>query len=165
VTKHLALYAFCHQEREEPQVKKILVTIKDCELVTLDTPILKTAIELAKCCSSRIHLIHVAPASRQSPYNIDSEVFRREIAAELRREHNSLKQLAMRLRDINIDARALLVRGVIITAILEQAERLGIDMLIVGRHKHGPLYSMLMDDTDEGLLARSSCPVLFIPVS
>lgn len=150
--------------KEHLSVKNILLTIKDCETATITSPILKKTLELANFCSSKVHIIHVAPPSREPPYNVDTKMFRREIAAELRHEHNHLQHLSKCMQDANIDATALLVRGPIISTILHESERLAVDLIIIGRHKHGPLYSALMDGTDEGLLARCSCPIMFVPV-
>jgi nucleotide-binding universal stress UspA family protein len=68
------------------------------------------------------------------------------------------------MKDMNINATALLVRGSIINKVLEESERLAVDLIIIGRHRHGPLYSALMDGTDKGLLARCPCPIMFVPV-
>jgi nucleotide-binding universal stress UspA family protein len=144
-------------------MKNILLTIKDYE-TAITSPIVEKTIELAAYCSSKVYLIHVTPPPRHAPFNVDSDMFRREIANELRHEHKSLQHLAQCMRDKNIDAMALLVQGPIISTILKESERLAIDLVILGRHKHGPLYSALMDDTDEGLLAKSDCPVMFIPL-
>ncbi len=145
-------------------MKHILMTIKDCEAATVTSPLVEKTLELASLGSSKVHIIHVAPPSCESPYNIDSNMFRSEIANELRHEHNCLQNLSRCMRDINIDATALLVRGSIINAICNESERLAADLVVIGRHRHGPLYSTLMDGTDKGLLAKCSCPIMFVPV-
>lgn len=145
-------------------MKNILMTIKDFETTTIASPIVEKTIELASNCTSKVHLIHIVPPSRQPPYNVDSNMFRREIANELRHEHHYLQHLAKCMRDVNVDAKALLLQGSIINTILHESERLDVDLVVIGRHKHGPLYSALMNDTDEGLLAKSTCPIMFVPI-
>ena len=145
-------------------MKNILMTIKDFETTTIASPIVEKTIELASNCSSKVQIIHVAPPSCEPPYNVDGEMFRREVATELRHEHDFLQHLAKCMQDMNIDATALLVQGSIINTILQESERLAVDLVILGRHKHGPLYSALMDNTDEGLLAKCDCPIMFVPV-
>lgn len=145
-------------------MKNILMTVKDCETAKMTSPLVEKTLELASYGSSKVHIIHVAPPSRESPYNIDSKMFRSEIATELRHEHNCLQHLSKCMKDMDIDATALLVRGSIISTILYESERLAVDLVIIGRHKHGPLYSALMDGTDEGLLAKCLCPIMFVPV-
>ena len=144
-------------------MKKILMTIKDCD-TTIASPIVEKTLELASSCSSKVYIIHVVPASQQPPYNVDSNIFRREIANELRHEHNCLQQLSKCMQDMGIKATAMLVRGSIINAVLNESERLAVDLVIIGRHRHGPLYSALMNGTDDGLLAKCSCPIMFVTV-
>lgn len=139
------------------------MTIKDCD-TTIGSPIVEKTLELASSCSSKVHIIHVVPASQQPPYNVDSTIFRREIANELRHEHNCLQHLSKCMQDMDIKATAMLVRGSIINTVLHESERLAVDLVVIGRHRHGPLYSALMNGTDEGLLAKCNCPIMFVPV-
>ena len=144
-------------------MKNILMTIEDCETTTIASPIVEKTLELASAFSSKVWILHIVPPSRQSPYNVDNKILRREVATELRHEHDFLQHLAKCMRDKNIDVTALLVQGSIINTILQESERLVIDLVILGCHKHGLLYSALMDDTDEGLLATCSRPIMFVP--
>ena len=145
-------------------MKNILMTIKDCEDSAITSPIVQKTLGLANLCSSKVHIIHVAPPSCESPYNVDSEMFRREVAKELRRKHDFLLHLEKYLRDVNIDATALLVQGSIISTILQQSERLAIDLIMLGHQKHSTLFRALMGDATEGLLGKSSCPIMFVPI-
>ena len=67
------------------------------------------------------------------------------------------------MRNKNIDVTALLVQGSVISTILEEPERLVIDLVVLGCQKHSQLFNALMDDTDEGLLAKCSRPIMFVP--
>lgn len=144
-------------------MKNILVAIESCETTTIASPIVKQAIELAHAFSSKVWLLHVVPPLRQAPYNVDRNVSRNEIAAELRHEHEFLQQLAKCMQEKNVDAHALLVRGSITGMILQEAERLAADLVILGCHRHGRLYGALLDDTEEGLLSKCARPLMFIP--
>ena len=145
-------------------MKNILLTIKEFENASITSPIVQQTIELARCTSSKVHVLHVVPTSHQTPYNVDAEFFRRGIADELRHEHKCLQQLTEEMREADVDARALLVKGPIIRMILLEAERLAVNLIILGRHRHGPLYLALMDNTDQGLIAKCECPVMFVPI-
>lgn len=145
-------------------MKNILMTIKDYETTTLASPIVEKTLELASFCSSKVYILHITPSFRAPPYSVDSKMFRDGIATELRNEHSYLQALSKSIQDVNIDATALLVQGPIISTILYESERLSVDLVVIGRHRHGPLYSTLMDGTEKGLLAKSSCPIMFIPV-
>ena len=145
-------------------MKNILMTIEDCETTTIASSVVEKTLELASAFSSKVWILHIVPPSRQSPYNVDNKMFRHEVATELRHEHDFLQHLAKCMQDVNIDVTALLVQGSIISTILQESERLDIDLAVLGCHKQGLLYSALMDDTDEGLLAKCSRPIMFVPV-
>ncbi len=144
-------------------MKNILMTIENCETTTIASPIVEKTLELANAFSCKVWILHVAPPLRQSPYNVDNKVFRREVAAELHQEHDFLQHLAQCMRKKDIEVTALLVQGSIINTILQESERLVVDLAILGCHKHGLLYRALMDDTDEGLLAKCAIPIMFVP--
>lgn len=144
-------------------MKNILVAIESCETTTTESQIVKKTLELASALSSKVWILHVVPPLRQPPYNVDRQISRHELAAELHHEHEFLQQLAKCMQDEKIDVTALLVQGPIISTILNETERLEIDLLIAGCHKHGRLYGALMDDTEEGLLSKCSRPIMFIP--
>jgi nucleotide-binding universal stress UspA family protein len=124
---------------------------------------IEKTLELANAFSSKVWLVHVLPHSLQPPFNIDSKTARRELAAEFRNEHEFLQQLAKCIQERDIDVTALLVQGSIIKSILKESERLDVDLIALGCHKHGRLYGALMDNTEEGLLSKCPRPIMFIP--
>jgi nucleotide-binding universal stress UspA family protein len=149
--------------RENLPVKNILVAIDSCETITIASPIMERTLELASAFSSKVWIFHVVPHSRQPPFNVDSKTLRRETAAEFRHEHEFLQHLAQCLRDRDVDAAALLVEGATIKTILKESDRLDIDLIVLGCHKHGLLYGALVDVTEEGLLSNCTRPIMFIP--
>ena len=146
-------------------MKNILVAIDDCEATTIASPIMERTIELAGAFSSKVWILHIAPHSRQpTPFNVDSKMLRREVAAEFRHEHDFLQHLAQCLRDRDVDAKALLVEGATVRTILRESDRLDIDLIVLGCHRHALLYGALMEFTEEGLLSKCTRPIMFIPV-
>jgi nucleotide-binding universal stress UspA family protein len=146
-------------------VKKILVAIENCESTTISSPLMARVMELADAFSSKVWLLHVVRHEGSIPFNIDRELLRREAAAELHQEHESLQHLAQCLRDRDIDAKALLIEGATVDTIVEEVGRLGIDLIMLGCHRHGLLYNALMDPTEEGLLSKCVSPLLFVPLT
>ena len=144
-------------------MKKILVAIESCETTTIASPLVEKTLELARAFSSKVWVLHVAPPSRQPPYNVDSNIARHAISDELRNEHEFLQHLARCMKNKSVDATALLVEGAIISTILNESERLEVDLVVLGCHRHGLLYGALMEDTEEGLLSKCTRPVMFIP--
>ena len=144
-------------------MKSILVAIDNFESTTTRSPLIEKTTELACAFSSKVWLLHVVPQSGQPPYSVDDKVFRREIAHELHDEHEYLQQFARCLRERNIDSSSLLVEGPTIQTILLESDRLDVDLIILGCHKHSELFAALMNNTDEGLLSKCTRPVMFVP--
>jgi nucleotide-binding universal stress UspA family protein len=144
-------------------VKNLLVAIESCEAITVASPIMQRTIELANAMSSKVWLIHSVPHARQPPFNIDDVTLRRAVAAEYHHEHEFLQHLAQCLRDRDIDATALLIEGSPVRSILKESDRLNIDLIILGCHRHSLLYRALLDATEEGLVGKCPRPIMFIP--
>lgn len=143
-------------------MNNILVAIENCETITIASTIVAKTLELASAFSSKVWVLHVVPPARQ-PYNVDSKISRHVVSDELRQEHEFLQHLAKCIKNKDVDATALLVEGPIISTILNESERLGIDLIVLGCHRHGMLYGALMDVTEEGLLSKCTRPIMFIP--
>ena len=145
-------------------MKKILVAVDYFESITIASPLLEKTIELASAFSSQVWLLHVVPLSRQPPFNVDNDILRREAARELHDEHEFFQQLANCLRDRNIQATSLMVEGATIRTILRESEKLGVDLIILGCHRHSELFGSLAGDTEKGLLNKCAYPIMFVPL-
>jgi nucleotide-binding universal stress UspA family protein len=147
-------------------VKNLLVAIDVCETANIASPIMEKTLELAHAFSSKVWIIHIVPdLHRPAPFNVDSKVMRRAIADELCKEHEVLQCLAQCLRNRDIDAKALLIEGATIKTILKESDRLDIDLILLGCHRHGLLYGVLTEFTEEGLLSKCPSPIMFVPIS
>lgn len=145
-------------------MKNILVAIDDCHNTTIASPLIERVIELASVFSSKVKILHVVPQSRQLPFNVDKKTLRHVAAHELHDEHEFLQRLSSSLRNQNIEATSLLVEGAIIKTILYESDRLDIDLIILGHHRHSELYEALMSGTEEGLLKKCAHPIMFVPI-
>jgi len=50
-----------------------------------------------------------------------------------------------------------------VESIVEEAERLKADMIIVGSHHHGAFYNLIVESVTSGVLKHAACPVLVVP--
>lgn len=50
-----------------------------------------------------------------------------------------------------------------VTCILEEAERIGADYIVMGSHGHTALYDLFVGSTTHGVLKRAGCPVVIVP--
>jgi len=144
-------------------MKTILVAIGNIDGTNLTSPVIEYTMELARSFSSKVWLVHVVPRLGTTPFTVPRELLRDQAASELHREHKFMQALTEALRDCDIDATALLVEGVTVKTILEEADRLEVDLIVVGSHSHGLLYRALLDGTGERLLNESTRPILFVP--
>ena len=84
-------------------------------------------------------------------------------ANELRNEHRAFQQQAKEICGKGVDAEAYLIQGPTVDTILEQADHLQADLLVLGSHGHGALYRALLGSVCEGVLRRTNIPVLIVP--
>ena len=109
--------------------------------------VLTQAIELARALAGRVVLLTVIqPPVITSEYAGLMENLSEVIAAGERNAARRLGELEARVRQI-----------------LEQAERLGADFIVMGSHGHTALYDLLVGSTTHGVLLRAPCPVVITP--
>jgi nucleotide-binding universal stress UspA family protein len=53
--------------------------------------------------------------------------------------------------------------GAVAEEILNQADELNADMIVMGAHGHGAMYNLLVGSATKGVLKRSTRPVLLVP--
>jgi nucleotide-binding universal stress UspA family protein len=140
----------------------ILVPI---DLSAITDRVVEQAAALAQAFSSKLCLLHVAaPDPAFVGWDPGPDVVRHQRATDLRDEHRRVQDLAEQLRARGIDAQALLVQGPTVETILDRAQKLQADLIVVGSHGHGALYRALLGSISEGMVRKSTCPVLIVPV-
>jgi nucleotide-binding universal stress UspA family protein len=53
--------------------------------------------------------------------------------------------------------------GAVVEEILNQADKLNADLIVMGTHGHSAMYNLLVGSATKGVLKRSTCPVLLVP--
>ena len=140
---------------------KILVCV---DLSDSTEEILKTIEKLCRPLNAKIWLLHNAmPEPDTIEFKVDPIEARESLAKKFHHQHRQIQELAERFRKSGVDATALLVHGKTVDAILTEATDLDIDLIVVGSHGHGAMYQLLVGSISEGVLHRSSRPVLVIP--
>lgn len=124
-----------------------------------------TAFGLADNHQAGLTLIHVAPADPEFVgYEVGPSTERDAVAEHLRHEHQQLQVLAGQAKDKGLACKALLVAGHASAKILEHADRLNAQMIVIGSHGHGALYHLIVGSVVESVLKEAACPVLVVPV-
>lgn len=141
---------------------KILVAV---DLSDATARVVQVTERIAGPMSGVVRLLHVAEAEPDFVgFDAGPDVVRDQVAKEHRDEHRSVQAHADALRDANIDASALLIKGPIIETILNEAKRFEADLLIVGSHGFGALYDLLVGSSSRGILKDTDIPVLVVPI-
>lgn len=141
---------------------KILVAV---DLSPASEKVVETAGAVAKLTGATIYILHIAePEPDFVGYDAGPEVVRTQVAQELRREHRDVQALAKKLRNEDLDATALLIRGPTVETTLKEAENLEADLIVVGTHGHGAVYDVLVGSYSAGIIRRSKLPVLVVPI-
>jgi nucleotide-binding universal stress UspA family protein len=143
-------------------MKNILVTVEfEAQLEKL----ISKAKEFAMDYDAKLWLLHVAA---QDPdfvgYEVGPTYIRQSRAQELRQEHRMLDDYVKRLESEGVDADGLLIQGATAQTILEEAEKLNCEMIIIGHHQHSWFYNMFGQPTDLAVIEKANIPVLIVPI-
>jgi len=136
--------------------------------------IVKKAEEIAKALSAKVWLVHAVkpePAdfyiggqeSDAAGFDMDPQLFRDSLAKRFHGEHRQIQEIADQLRQTGLDTTALLVQGAAVEAMLDEASKLDVDMIVVGSHGRGAMHQLLVGSVSEGVLHKSECPILVVP--
>ena len=140
---------------------KILVCVDLSESTEI---IVNTVESLAKSLSAQVWLLHNAePPPDYIEFTADPQAARESLAKKFHVEHRQIQALSERLRRAGVDTTAMLVHGVTVKTILQEASDIDADMIVVGSHGKGKMYQLLLGSVSEGVVHKSSLPVLVIP--
>jgi nucleotide-binding universal stress UspA family protein len=119
----------------------------------------------AKKAEGEIYLVHVAePDPSFVGYEAGPHVVRDQVAHEFREQHRALQAHAEAMRAAGLQATALLVQGPTAKTLLAEAERLNIDLIVMGTHGRTALADMLVGSVSHAVLRHTTVPVLLVPV-
>ncbi len=128
-------------------------------------PVLRQAIEMARCFQAKLWLIHVAaPDPYFVGYDVGPQHERDWRATQLRDQHRDLQHHAQELAGQGLDVTPLLIQGATAETVVGEANKIGAGLIILGSHGHSALYKALVGSVAEGVLRQAACPVLVVPV-
>ena len=119
---------------------------------------------LAAGSGATVTLLHVAaPNPDFVGYEAGPQHVRDQRAQQLHQERRDLQHHAEELCARGLEARALVFEGATVRAILEEAERLPAELIVVGSHGRGPVARALLGSVSRGVLEGAPCPVVVVP--
>jgi len=159
-------------------MQKLLAAVDFSEITDV---LLDQAARLAKALNAKLWVLHVASDETQaityetiqyssySPEFVglpgDVQLARDLSAEEIKREHAHLHAISSKLRSDGIDAQAILIKGDAAKLIIEKANDLGVDMIILGSHGHGLLHKALLGSVSESIIRHSRGNIMIVPTS
>jgi nucleotide-binding universal stress UspA family protein len=163
------------EEKMIPAYKKILVAT---DLTPNAECAFRHAVAMARCHHSEITLLHVLPQVDQAVLNYVSTVMGSARLADLEVQHeaeviDSIRQRIAEfakdeLRDYPEDLQRIAAvevhHGDAVAMILETADRLEVDMIVLGSHGKGKLKYAFLGSVAEKLLRKSHRPVTVVPL-
>ncbi len=125
-------------------------------------------IESIKLCirdeNDQVILLHVAePDPDFVGYEADTEQMRDIEAKRYYKEKCDLETIKEDLSKEGINSKALLIQGAIIDTILKEAEKLSIDVIIIGSHGKNFMQRTLLGSSSTGVMHKATLPVLIVP--
>lgn len=122
-------------------------------------------IQIAEKFNSKIWLLHIAaPDPDFVGYGVGPQYIRDSKAEEMRKEHRMLQDATAKIRTMGIQAEGLLIQGPTVETILEEAVKLKIDLIVIGRRDHGFFYKAIIGDTSSDVISDSNIPILVVPI-
>ena len=124
----------------------------------------RAAADLSERAGSELHIVHVLPHFHRYAYpGVTPQVYSRVLDETLRKAHDLLEEQAK-----SIEARGARVaethtrRGPTADEILDLAEQLGANLIVVGSRGLGPVRGLVLGSVSGGIVHGATCPVLVL---
>lgn len=142
-------------------MKTILAPI---DFSKVSNAVVDEACELARALEGRVVLLAVV----QPPVVVTEYVVMIDNIAELTAagEKNAARQLEAleeKVKSEFVSVESVQVVGAPVANILDQAEKLEANYIVMGSHGHTAFYDLLVGSTTHGVLMRAKCPVVIVP--
>lgn len=128
--------------------------------------VIDEAIGLARAIGGRLVLLHIVSPANFAPSEFDSSGARAAYLVQAEKQaRDELTALQRSLRDEGVTAHVVHQVAQAGAGILEQAERLEADYLVMGSHGHGAFYELIVGGTASRVLKLARCPVVIVPAT
>lgn len=122
---------------------------------------LELGVQIAEKFNAHIWLLHICePEPDFVGYKAGPNVVREQVAKEFHNEHKELQSLADKYRSKAVQITPLVIQGSTVEKILEQAQKLDADLILVGASGKGKIESVLIGSVSKKILQQANIPVL-----
>ena len=120
--------------------------------------------KLARMLHSRVVLVNVTePTTGIVDYSAIVVAVAQVNEAAVRYSVERLAALERRLEQEGVKATSVQITGTPLSEIINQAQKLAADYIVIGSHGHSAFYDLLVGGTAQGVLKRATCPVVIVP--
>lgn len=152
----------CRRRRKGMRMKlEVLLVAVDFSEVTLS--VYDAAVELASRIGARVRLVNVTEPeldyvgmSPPQAFSTADEIITRGALAALKAGEEVFNLRAVRVETVHR-------LGGIVPTLLAEVESAGADLVVLGSHGHGAMYSLLVGSVAEGMIKHAKVPVLVVP--
>lgn len=116
------------------------------------------ALKLAQAFAATVYVLHVVLPNEDTSYR-DKPQMGREFEAE----GQQLNEIAALFRDRGLETHALLVEGVTVAVIKQEADRLDADLIVVARHNPQNLLEIMPGSVSAELARQSASALMIVP--
>lgn len=143
-------------------MKNILVAV---DLDASSQLLINTAAEQAEKFNAKVWVLHITDPEPDFVGNKAGPQYVRDyLVEEIKKEHKLIRQYTEELIAKGIVADGLLIQGPTVKMILEEIEKLQIDLLIIGHQRRSLLFKIFIGDNHTALVNKSTIPVLVVPL-
>ena len=142
-------------------MKTFLVPV---DFSAVSNEIIDTAVTFARSFEGKVVLLHVIqPPIITSEYALPVEAVQEAIIAGENEATVKLTACARVFQATGLGFEAIVRHGPPVYAILEEAEKVKADFIIMGSHGHGKFYDLLVGSTASGVMKGAKCGVIIMP--
>lgn len=144
-------------------MKTILVPV---DLSAVTGRVLRMACELAETVRGRVVVLHVVqppPVIMSDAYAFDAGQMASLLATAEKISARKLEAFGRACRKRVERVETVQRTGQPVSVILDRANALKADYIVLGSHGHGAVYDLLMGSTSQGVLRKARCPVVVVP--
>ncbi len=144
-------------------MKTIVVAI---DFSDVSKKVIEMAIKFAKAFDQELHLVHVVEAEpTYAAYGFSPDEFPAMNAIQEESINRAEKKLSEMASKVDVSGvKTAVLEGPPLHMILEYAEEVDADLLVLGSHGHGVLGSLLLGSVAEGCVRKAKFPALIVPV-
>ena len=126
--------------------------------------VIAEAATLARALDARVVLLNIVqPPVLTAEYAPLLQDIAEITAAGEKNASRQLEKLEEKLKGEFVTVEGVHAVGAPIAHIIEQADKVDADYIVMGSHGHTALYDLLVGSTTHGVLMRAKCPVIIVP--